>query len=65
VDRVGVFNVLGRRVRELPVTAGRPGAGRVLWDGSDGDGRPVAPGVYFVRLRTGTETRTVRTVRVR
>ena len=62
--RIGIFDVGGRRVRDL-VAGEVPRAGRVLWDGTDANGRSVAPGVYFVQLRVGTETRTVRTVRLR
>jgi hypothetical protein len=49
-----VFDVAGRRIREL-LTEGAPrSAGRhtIAWDGRDERGQPVADGVYFVRLRT-------------
>jgi hypothetical protein len=61
---LGVFAADGRRVRELG--AGRAGSGRhdVEWDGTDGAGRSVPPGVYFVRLSSSTgEERTLRVVR--
>jgi len=48
--RLAVFDVAGRRVRELrsgPVAAGEHRAG---WDGNDGAGRAAAAGSYFVRL---------------
>jgi hypothetical protein len=47
---VTVFDVSGRVVRVI-----RPGAGdrtRVVWDGDDSRGRPVAPGVYMVAARS-------------
>jgi hypothetical protein len=46
-----VYDVTGRRVRTLvsgPLPAGRH---RLEWEGTDSAGRPVASGVYFVRLR--------------
>lgn len=47
-----VYDVTGRRIRELmrrPLPAGPQG---VEWDGRDDAGHPVAAGVYFYRLRT-------------
>ncbi len=56
--RLGVYDVRGRRVREL--TAGQVAAGRheVVWDGRDHAGRLSAAGVYFVLLKgpQGTTT---------
>ncbi len=45
-----VYDLLGRAVHTL--AAGRHGMGRhtVVWDGTDGAGRRVAGGLYFVRL---------------
>jgi flagellar hook assembly protein FlgD len=56
--------VNGARVRTLVL--GPRGAGRhvVEWDGRDGAGRAVAPGVYFARLVVGPEARTARVVRL-
>jgi hypothetical protein len=48
--RMSVYDVAGRLVRDLvdgPATAGEHVA---RWDGTDAEGRPVASGVYFVRL---------------
>jgi hypothetical protein len=51
---VAVYDVAGRRVRELNngwLTAGRH---TLPWDGRDGSGQPVAAGVYFLGVRTQT-----------
>lgn len=47
--RASVFDVAGRRVREL--SGHRIVSGRVelAWDGRDDEGRPLASGVYLVR----------------
>jgi hypothetical protein len=49
---INVYDAGGRRV----ATAGRgtwaAGRGEVVWSGRDDHGRPVAPGVYFVRAST-------------
>jgi hypothetical protein len=52
---VAVFNVAGRRVATLVNGRMPDGASRVTWDGRDDDNRPVSSGVYFCRLRAGTE----------
>ncbi len=46
---------------------GAPGAGsncdnRFVWDGTAADGRPVAPGVYLARFRSGAGATTVRRI---
>ena len=67
-DRVTleVFDVTGRRVA-TPVPGRRlpAGAHAVRWDGRDSAGRPVAAGVYFVRLQGPSERRTGRILRIR
>ena len=50
-----VFNAAGQRVRTL--VDGQRAAGRYLaeWDATDDGGRALATGVYFYRLRAGTD----------
>ncbi|HCL30838.1 MAG TPA: hypothetical protein DIC52_20700, partial [Candidatus Latescibacteria bacterium] len=61
-----VYDVLGRRLRDLappsPLAAGRY---EVRWDARDDDGRSVASGVYFYRLRAGASVATGRVVLAR
>jgi hypothetical protein len=38
------------------------GGGALAWDGRDDSGRPVAPGLYFVRA--GSATRLAKLVRI-
>ncbi len=52
-SRVAVFDVAGRRVRELSGGVLAAGTHRVTWDGRDDAGAPAASGNYFVRLETG------------
>lgn len=59
-----VYNLSGQPVRQLwsgPLAAGEH---RLRWDGRDGDGRPVAAGVYVARLHQGRELRTRKMVRI-
>ena len=61
--RLSVYDVLGRHVET--VVNGRKAAGfhQVRWPSSGG--RSMASGVYFVRLKAGTTTKTERVVVVR
>jgi len=65
--RLDVYDVSGRRVRALGPLGAFGGAGsgtrRIAWDGKDAAGRPLAAGVYFVRLRADDRVVTRRIVR--
>ncbi len=57
-----VHDIAGRRVRTL-VNGERPaGELRMDWNGRNDAGRPVAGGVYLVRLSTSVETATAKLV---
>jgi hypothetical protein len=45
-----VRNVIGRGVRTILDTELSPGTHSVTWDGTDGDGREVASGLYIITL---------------
>ena len=52
---LGIYDGTGRRVARPLDAAVEPGRHRLVWNGIGSDGVPVAPGIYFVRLRN-TET---------
>lgn len=54
--RVRVYDSVGRMITTLADGARAAGAHAVSWDGTDTAGRPVAAGVYYVRLETGGAT---------
>src|SRR5262245_51126908 len=63
--RIDAFNVRGERVATVyqgPASSGRL---RVAWDGTDGRGRSLPSGVYWLRVESGGERRGVRVVYVR
>lgn len=53
-----ILDVVGRRARRLVSEVLSAGTATFSWDGTNEARQPVAPGVYFVRLRThdGTQT---------
>jgi flagellar hook assembly protein FlgD len=63
--RLDVLDVGGRLVRELLAGERRaPGNYSVEWDGTTQRGGRAASGMYFVRLRAGSEQLTRRVVAV-
>ncbi|MEZ5063465.1 MAG: FlgD immunoglobulin-like domain containing protein [bacterium] len=63
--RVSIYDVKGRRVRVLHDGPAPAGTNRVDWNGRDDRGARVAAGVYFARVVTPGEERSVKLVRVR
>ncbi|MCD4828027.1 MAG: T9SS type A sorting domain-containing protein [Candidatus Cloacimonetes bacterium] len=51
-----VYNVRGQLVRTLQSQPVEAGEHSVLWRGDDDHGRPVATGLYFVRLQAGSHS---------
>ena len=47
---IAIYNVLGRRVRQLTHGARTQGEHQVMWDGRDGQGTRVSNGLYLVRM---------------
>jgi len=48
-----IFNAVGQLVRRLDVKASSSGVTRVVWDGKDLGGSPVASGLYLYRITSG------------
>ncbi len=51
---ITVFNMLGQTVKTLETGHVSAGVHSASWDGTDSKGNPVASGVYFYRLTTGS-----------
>lgn len=62
---VEVLDVSGRRVRIVEDSFREAGVHRAAWDGRDASGRPVADGVYFLRLKAQGEVLTTKAVKLR
>jgi hypothetical protein len=54
--RLDLFDVSGRLVRTLLDGKIRPGPHDLIWDGMDANGRSMTAGVYFARLRSGSQS---------
>jgi hypothetical protein len=61
---IGVFDTGGRRVRSLLSARLQAGAHDVTWDGRNGQGTVLAPGIYFVTLRSANEVVSRRVIRM-
>jgi hypothetical protein len=60
--RLAVYDVKGRRIRDLVSGRVEGGYHSVLWDGRTDSGRPAAPGVYFVHLSASGAHHTAKVV---
>ena len=62
---LAIYDLTGRKIRTLVDGEVAAGVHRVVWEGTDGRGRRVSPGVYFVKMEAGgwRQTRTVTFVR--
>lgn len=63
--RLGIYDVQGRLIRSLVDRLESPGFHDVKWEGYDNGGRPVASGIYFVRLVGEGQTTTRKIVLVK
>jgi len=52
--RLAVYDAAGQLVRVLASGSFPAGPARLVWDGCDGQGRRLSPGVYFCRLSTAS-----------
>ncbi|MCA9750634.1 MAG: T9SS type A sorting domain-containing protein [Gemmatimonadetes bacterium] len=60
-----VLDATGRRVRSVRNGTLPGGSHQLTWDGRDASGHETAAGVYFLRLRAGSEESVRRVVRLR
>jgi subtilisin family serine protease len=62
---LAIYNVAGRRVRELARGVLSAGPHSAAWDGRDADGRRLASGFYFARLESAGSVATARVLLLR
>jgi len=59
---LGVYDVVGRKLKTLASGSWTAGSYAIPWNGRREDGSALAAGVYFVRLRVGSEPIQTRSV---
>ena len=62
---LAVYDLRGRRVRELTRDVWPAGRHEVPWNGRDDRGRELASGIYLVRLQAGSESAVAKVTLVR
>jgi hypothetical protein len=63
--RLTIYNILGSKVRTLVDSEVEAGEHVLIFDGVDDQGRPVAPGIYFYRLKTESDVLTRKMVLIK
>ncbi|UCD65063.1 MAG: M28 family peptidase [Candidatus Zixiibacteriota bacterium] len=53
---ISLYNILGQRIVTLLDETRPAGTHRVVWDGTNADGEPVASGIYLYRMKAGDHT---------
>ncbi len=56
--RLTVYNISGQEIRAIRLERQKAGGNMIRWDGKDGSGRPVSPGIYLYRLTAGGRSAT-------
>jgi len=56
--QLDIINSLGRKIVTIYDGVAYPGENKVVWNGTDRNGSPVASGVYFYRLKTDARAKT-------
>jgi hypothetical protein len=49
--RLGIYNIKGQIIKLLVDMKQNPGKYSVIWNGKDGQGRPVASGIYLLKIK--------------
>ena len=50
---IDIYDILGRKVRQLVNETRSAGVYKVTWDGTDQNGNPVSTGIYLYRIQAG------------
>jgi hypothetical protein len=52
--KIVIYDITGKEVKTLVDEVVKPGAYRILWDGTDNSGNKVTSGIYFYRMIAGS-----------
>lgn len=56
--KIGIYDIQGRRVRELAAQPATGGEQTLQWEAKDDRGNPVSAGIYFITLQAGKTRQT-------
>ncbi len=62
---ISIYNVRGEKVKTLLNRSQPAGRYSVLWNGSNESGTSTAAGLYFIRIKAGLQTKTIKVLYVR
>lgn len=63
--KIAIYDLMGRRVRELLAKEMPAGQHSIAWDGRDDYGRELASGIFMARMQTGQFVETRKLVKVK
>lgn len=61
--RIGVYNIRGQKVWEMPVNLNK-GSQTIVWDGQNSKGQPVAQGIYLIKVNGLPDSKTQRILKM-
>ncbi len=64
-SQITVYDITGRRVKNLGAKTFYPGTHKITWDATDDSGNDVSSGIYFYVINTGNQTYSHRIVFIR
>ncbi|MGD9898676.1 MAG: choice-of-anchor D domain-containing protein [Calditrichaceae bacterium] len=60
---VDIYDILGRRVKNIYANEFKEaGYHKIIWDGSNNTGQKVASGIYFLHLKSGQYSKTIKMI---
>jgi flagellar hook assembly protein FlgD len=54
-ENIGIYNAAGTLVKNFSGNQ-MPASGKIVWNGTDNNGRKLSKGLYFIRLRAGSRS---------
>ena len=62
---ISIFDICGNQVTTIENKIYSPGQHKIIWNGTDKNGKEVNPGTYLIRLKAGSQTITKRVVKIK